>query len=754
MKFHLTCLAATLSLLSKAATALHAEDAGSFDFLVATTGHGVTKFAQAVDVGGGAVITSDAASSCYVASRSIETGELQWRRNVCAVPSDDQSHAVVVLGDLVYTVDSSGSVRAWTAAQGNLVWDAQVTNAAASPQIWTVEKDATSYVAVGSQVFDATTGKPVEIRAGGAPKSPPVSSVASCPEAGLQVTVGPESLQVSQGLTLTGDLFVPDGDAVEGFTVLSCSSDQMVTLLATASGTTTQLTFTKTGSEVATKIMWTAEEGLATISSAIVLDASHLGVDDLVEEQDVVLAKLTLGNRLTSQWEGVLSMIGSGGESSDRRRNHIFGFVKVVAMLSQKSHRLWGMSTSGGERGSLRWTLDLPKNAVWHTMVHGTSNSPKAMHGINGGTHSREILALSGTPNAVEWSCLDGTNGVVHAQGAVSVSSPVLQVLPIYGTAHSCRQASLLFHEDHSFTVVPDDKEVRDVIEQQMSATTNGLFTHVIDKQQSKLEAFQISKTPDGSFSAKQVGQTTFSGEKVVSVTYPVRDEVVQSMSTVLGDDSLLLKYINPHMAVIITMSEEEHTEASQLASALTKKQGNAKRRKPAGVGEAAVGETIEAELPNMFVNVVDTVSGRVLHRASHVQVDTKSPVSALISENWILYTFMNQKTRRTELGVLTLHEGMIDSKGLTLFTSPEQTTSFSSFDARESKPVVLAKTYTYPKAVTALGVTSTRGGISNRRILVASVDGKVTAIDRKLLETRRPMGEVKPAEKTEGLFP
>jgi hypothetical protein len=288
-----------------------------------------------------------------------------------------------------------------------------------------------------------------------------------------------------------------------------------------------------------------------------------------------------------------------------------------------------------------------------------------------------------------------------------------------------------------------------------MSASANGMFTHVVDRQNSKLEAFQIAKNKnkEGSFSAKQVGQTTFSGEKIVTVTYPVRDEVVQSMSTVLGDDSLLLKYINPHMAVIITMSEEEPTEASQLASALNKKQGNTKKRKPVGVGEA-VDVTVESDLPNMFVNIVDTVSGRVLHRASHVQVDSKSPVAAMISENWIIYTFINQRTRRTELGVLTLHEGMIDSKGLTLFSSPEQTTSFSSFDAHESKPVVLSKTYTYPKAVTALGATSTRGGISNRRILVASVDGKVTAIDRKLLETRRPMGEVKPAEKIEGLFP
>jgi hypothetical protein len=96
----------------------------------------------------------------------------------------------------------------------------------------------------------------------------------------------------------------------------------------------------------------------------------------------------------------------------------------------------------------------------------------------------------------------------------------------------------------------------------------------------------------------------------------------------------------------------------------------------------------------------------------------------------------------------------MIDSKGLSLFSSPEQTTTFSSFDARITKPVVLAKTYTFPKAITALGATATRGGISSRKILIASSDGKITSVDRAMLETRRPMGEVKDVEKKEGLFP
>ena len=238
-----------------------------------------------------------------------------------------------------------------------------------------------------------------------------------------------------------------------------------------------------------------------------------------------------------------------------------------------------------------------------------------------------------------------------------------------------------------------------------------------------------------------------------MKVAYPVRDEIVQSMSTVLGDDSLLLKYINPHVAVIVTMSGEQPGPPGTLAKAATKVQ-TPKKRKPVGAGDTANTNASENdEMPNMFVNVVDSVSGRVLYRASHANADEASPVAAVISENWIVYSFVNQKTRRAELGVLTLHEGMIHSKGLTAFTSPEQAMSFSSFNARESKPVVLPKTYSFPKAITALGATSTRSGISNRKILIASADGKITAVERKMLETRRPTGEVKEAEKKEGLF-
>jgi hypothetical protein len=584
--------------------------------------------------------------------------------------------------------------------------------------------------------------------------------VAFCPEAKLVIALGSDSLKAYQSdsmspLSVSGDMFVPDGDFVEDISVVQCTADSVTTLLSTAGGTTTQINFSLQGNSVTVKMGWTAEEGLASVSSAVVLDASHLGSDDLVEEQDAVANKLSLSSRLSSQVDAFSSLF-SFKEGEFSRRDHVFGFVKIAALLSQTSHRIWGVNTSGDDRGSVRWSLDLPKTASWHTMVHGTTNSPNALHGINGGTHSREILVVSPSADSVEWKCIDGTNGVIHAQESTSVSSPVSQVIPVYGSAGGCRQAALLLHEDRTLTVIPGDEDTVASVKEHLALAPNGMYTHFVDKISSRLESFQVYARDTESFATRQVGRTSFAGEKIVKVTYPIRDQMIQTMSHILGDNSLLLKYVNPHLAVIITVADEGVSSKTNLAASIEKSQGEGPKRKPAGVGDAAAVAESKPEdaVSNLFVNLVDTVSGRVLHRASHANADVTMDVTALISENWVIYSFANAKTRRTEIGVLTLHEGMIDPKGIGLFTSPEQTTSFSSFDARETKPVVLSKTYTYPKFITALGVTATRGGISTRNILIASDDGKITSIKQVMLETRRPMGEVKDAEKKEGLFP
>ena len=235
---------------------------------------------------------------------------------------------------------------------------------------------------------------------------------------------------------------------------------------------------------------------------------------------------------------------------------------------------MWGMATSGKSRGTIRWSLDLPKTAMWHSMVHGTTNSAKAVHGINGDTHSREILVLSASPTSLDWMCVDGTSGAVNAQDSIQVDSAVVQIVPIYGTSSGgCRQASLVLHEDLSITVVPADAETIALAKTQLHKTPNGLYTHKIDKTSSHVQSYQVSEVDDSKFVARPVGSTSFAGERIVEVSYPMRHEEIESMSTVLGDNSLLLKYINPHMAVVVTMLERRRRTNSERIGICSRKE-------------------------------------------------------------------------------------------------------------------------------------------------------------------------------------
>jgi len=710
--------------------------------------------------------------------------------------NSEESHiwAVTALGSVVHATigGSSSSVDVTSANDWNKAWSIVVAvESTADPLVIRLlgkspQIDSESTMELFRYENSSSSWKRILSNRPNKKNSSDDSAAAAvfCPDLGLVVTTSNDrSVEVYRQhqdgnilypLEASGDMFGADGDSVVVVSLLKCSSSgKMTVLFGSERGSTTQFSLESSGDndKVNVKVDWSAEEGLASLTSAIVLDASHLGFDDLVEETDVISRKLSLASRLNSQWEDITGILSTANGLFNNNavnfsyRDHLFGFVKVAALLSPKAHRIWGMSTAGKDRGSIRWSLDLPKKAIWHSMVHGTTNAAKATHGIHGDTHSREILVLSVSSTSVDWMCIDGTSGAVNAQNSIKISSPVVQVLPVYGTsAGGCRQASLLLGEDLGLTVVPADKETDTLIKKQLHKTPNGLYTHKVDKVANRVESFRVAHTDkkggDHNFVAHSVGLTSFAGEQILKVFYPLRHEDVQSMSTILGDNSLLLKYINPHMAVVVTvLSDKEHQTATKVALTL-EKEGNGKPKKPVGAGEPGSSTTSQTsqqgpdDLPNMFVNLIDTVSGRVLYRHSHSNVDGGKKISVVISENWVIYTYVNANTRRTEIGVLTLHEGMVHPKGITFFSRPEQSTSFSSFDARESKPVVLSKVYAFPKAVTALGVTSTKQGISRQNILLASSDGALNTMNKMILESRRPVGAAKPEEKKEGLLP
>jgi len=964
------CIFAVCLLITQRSTlALFEEEAGISDFLVATAGHGPTKFVHASEGSDGsrAVITSDSPSvghqllakapetSCYVASRAVDSGVLNWRRDVCshrAAATNDNppqmKHAVGAAQDALWTMDSSGVIRAWNTKAGQLLWDALsrpteqprilVAGGVESPnavgavadelmtlldattgealgdpldaqqvlkqhgsssrgqarwfQIISDEKDSwevllgwvdnrdgvvvsngndmmlitlewqqegqlkilnsqrlnhIKQIDVSSLSFLPTSKNGIALSADGkqamvcgitncetadiatslswsrltsmVPMGETVATVSGVSEAGVEqqallqipslalVTVPPsESLSYAAFAgsnnayivrTQSGDPAVEMWTSTDGgstlqkvivqdfqtnelsnrfetptVTVLNCAEDSLDLLFSTFSGTTSavQMAFSSSSSASATR-KWTAEEGLGHITSALLLDASHaVVVDDLVgedseQEPAEIARRLQFSSRLSSQWKslvgGALNLV-----SSSSNKDRLFGFLQVAVLVSERTDRLYGMELSGSKRGSILWTLDLLPQASWHKLVHGTFNAPKATHGIQGGTHARELLVVSAGPSQIDWKCVDGTHGDVHAEGSLKISSPVLQVIPMVGSG-LCRQQAVLMHADHSISTIPEiEGSAQSSLGHALEARANGIFAHYLHQTDTsaRLESFQVTSQ---STPARLVGQASFLGEKLVYTVYPYREEVVQSPCTVLGDDSLLLKYLNPHLVVLVTVRDDGALDEEDSIDAVLRKSkqqtDKKKKKKPLGATPKAGGKVdpttadstaeVKEDDPNLFVNVVDTVSGRILHRVSHANAATSSRhIRAVISENWVIYSFVNAKTRKTEVGVLSLYEGMIHRKGLTAFTSPEQTTEFSSWDARETKPVVLSKTYSIPRPVTAMGVTQTRNGISSHQILLATSDDRVYAVERKVLEPRRPLSDLKESEKTEGL--
>jgi len=622
-----------------------------------------------------------------------------------------------------------------------------------------------------------------------------------------------KSLPVNRGSELNA------GPVIDAH-LLQCTSNYMETLITSSGGTTHLLPIKFSNndqgqiSSVVVLDAWSAQESLGSVNSAIFLDESHSPqMADMTEEE--LILSLTFAFRLQMQIQNLidfltggivdnfLSIIGKGTKDEGRsmkKKQYYFGLEKVAVLLSSPLSKVLGMDT--GSKGNLIWSIDLNPTAQWHKIVHGASTTRSSVFGQGmHHPHSHELLILSHTSNAVEWYCIDGLRGHIHSKSAVSISSPVVQVLPIHshgGVGSKCRQSAILLHEDNSVSTVPNSPQSLNEISNMLSST-NGIYVHTVNKKTGTLASLQINLEEDKGMeksTTEFIGESVFDPEleTILSTSYPQRNEVIQSPATIRGDDSLLLKYINPHLCVVVTQATQKYVDLlhksnkdmdvsdltqrafyDALSSSGAAGVGNinsAQKKKPLGVTQAnnidmkddldSSSSTENKAIPTLFVNLVDTVSGRILHRVSHSHllpgsesdyVTTSTPhVPVVISENWIIYSYPDIKSRRTELGVLTLHEGMIEKRGITAFHSPEQQTSFSSL--MNAKPIVLSKTFAVPKPVTAIGVTNTRSGIASKNIIFATgVDGGILVLDRRWLDPRRPSGTPKESEKKEGLM-
>jgi hypothetical protein len=84
-------------------------------------------------------------------------------------------------------------------------------------------------------------------------------------------------------------------------------------------------------------------------------------------------------------------------------------------------------------------------------------------------------------------------------------------------------------------------------------------------------------------------------------------------------------------------------------------------------IGFGLLGNLLKTTSLNYFIltdtlnlYLLDVVSGSMVFSIVHKR--TKGPVHVVHSENWLVYSYFNEKSRRTEIATLELYEGKTQS--------------------------------------------------------------------------------------------
>jgi len=168
------------------------------------------------------------------------------------------------------------------------------------------------------------------------------------------------------------------------------------------------------------------------------------------------------------------------------------------------------------------------------------------------------------------------------------------------------------------------------------------------------------------------------------------------------GDASILYKYINPNLLVVVSEDISNKTNTSSL---------------------------------NVYA--LDAVTGHVLHQ-SHI-VGGAQPVNLVVCDNWITMHYWNQRRPRFEITVIELFQAKADDGPWEILFGGKQAGNHTKSAHHLETPVPLQQTYIFPAGVTTMGVTATLKGITPRSIIMALTTEHIFRLSKDMLNPRRP---------------
>ena len=370
------------------------------------------------------------------------------------------------------------------------------------------------------------------------------------------------------------------------------------------------------------------------------------------------------------------------------------------------------------------WLKELPKRVLTSFLTDEVSNldSFGIVKSVIVATENGRVIAIdSGNHGSVSWNVKAAATetwkvkAIVPQPGTATIyvedgSSVALNVSTgeiIQRTAPSTKIHSIAIVGDESGPVTVNIKE--DGSPAKSIDGSGFLATTSADGRVLGWTA-RDNKTPVWEFVPPQ-------GQKIIRATSrPVHDPVA-SIGKVLGDRSVLYKYLNPNLALI-----------------------------------TAVGDN------SASFYLLDAISGTVLHATTQKNVDTTQPIASAISENWFTYSFWGDiedpsDAKGYQLVISELYESSIPNDRGRLGSA----SNYSSIQTliAPSKPHVISQSFIIPEPISHMAVTQTRQGITNKQLLCTLPSSKsIIGVPRPILDPRRPINRDPTAtEAEEGLF-
>jgi len=431
-------------------------------------------------------------------------------------------------------------------------------------------------------------------------------------------------------------------------------------------------------------VLWTREEALADILTVEVVDLPMSAGDVSIEEEfgDPAAGPVSaLLKRLSTQWAQLTSLLASiltgdviqSGDvthlTRDRFNLHkmlvvVTGCGKLLGLHSLTGDVLWAVPVSG--LGPLR------SDSAVLGLQRGTAHFPHPpLAALVSRRHVVTFNPITGGQLAVEELGYDVSQASLMQQADSTHLKPML-ILDTAGNAH--------VWPDSAATVA------RDVHDK--------LFFYTADVSTGILQGYAVTE----SLSTVPTWRVDLSsqGQTIRLVLGKSAQERVHSQGRVLADRSVLYKYANPNLVLVVTDADDpvhKHSTSAYL---------------------------------------VDAVTGHLVY--SHVQRRVRCPCHAVHSENWLVYSVYNERARRTELTSIELYEGKVQTNA----------SAFSSLDA-PPQPMVEKQSFIFPTQIEAMRETITEKGITTKFVMFYLASGSIISINRAFLDPRRPMAPGRP---------